>query len=463
VRRGAANDNQLSKRLPADCACCSRTRRQRANAARLSLSERSAGESLAARAATSAPSALCAFHVLARGWNLSQSPKIKVFPKSGDRECYTLKSRLIVLGLDMHRHLSLCRLSVALGIVGCAQASLAAAPDNDIRQEFEKYYYGRGVSENQVRAKQYLNEAAQIGFEWAILLIAQEQEKSAPQKAIDAYLRLARNDNCIAQARLANAYATGTLVQENLTQAYFWNLLAKVSEWSRKSNVEYDSARGISYSSGDTKPCGQADHFSADVLEIKIKAHGLLPAELKHAAEDAATRWTKGTAENLLPAPAINAATSEAGPPKVATTTPPLLPVENRKSSSAVEVPLKEDSGIFVVPVEINGAITLDFAVDSGAGNVTIPADVYYTLVRTGTIKDSDIIGQRTVVLADGSQSKLPTFTIRSLKVGDKIIENVNASVLPLEGQLLLGQSFFARFKSWSLDNAKHVLLLNPQ
>ena len=220
------------------------------------------------------------------------------------------------------------------------------------------------------------------------------------QMALDAYLQLARNDNCIAQARLADAYASGTLVQKNLTQAYFWNLLAKVSEWSRKSNVDY--ARGISYSSGNAKPCGEADHFSADVLEIKIKAHKLLPAELKQAAEDAATHWTKGTVENLLPAPAINAAASEAGPPMVVTTTPPLSSVENKKSSSVVEVPLKEDSGIFVVPVEINDAITLDFAVDSGAGNVTIPADVYYTLVRTGTIKDSDIIGQRTVVLADG-------------------------------------------------------------
>jgi len=53
--------------------------------------------------------------------------------------------------------------------------------------------------------------------------------------------------------------------------------------------------------------------------------------------------------------------------------------------------------------------------------------------------------------------------TISSLKVGDKVIENVNATVVPLEGQLLLGQSFLGRFKSWSLDNAKHVLLLNPQ
>ena len=199
------------------------------------------------------------------------------------------------------------------------------------------------------------------------------------------------------------------------------------------------------------------------MLEIKIKTQKLLPTELKQAAEDAATHWTKDTVEDLLPAPAINAAASEVGPPKVVTTTPPLAPVPNKKSSSLVEVPLKEDSGIFIVPVEINGAITLDFAVDSGAGNVTIPADVYYTLVRTGTIRDSDITGQRTVVLADGSKSKLPTFMIRSLKVGDKIIENVNASVLPLEGQLLLGQSFFVRFKSWSLDNTKRVLLLNPQ
>jgi predicted aspartyl protease len=354
----------------------------------------------------------------------------------------------------MHKHIFLCSLSIALGIVGCVRTSVAGEPVNDLRQEFEKYYYGRGVTENQARAKQYLNEAAQIGFEWAVLLIAQEQENSAPQKALDAYLRLARNDNCIAQERLADAYASGILVQKNLTQAYFWNLRAKAGEWSRKSNVNYDSARGISYSSGDAKPCGQADHFSADVLEIKIRAQKLLPPELKQAAEDAATHWTRNTVEDLLPAPTINAAASEA---------PQLAPVPNKKSSSVIEVPLREDSGIFVVPVEINGAITLDFAVDSGAGNVTIPADVYYTLVRTGTIRESDITGQRTVVLADGSKSKLPTFTIRSLKVGGNIIENVNASVLPLQGQLLLGQSFFARFKSWSLDNTKHVLLLNPQ
>ena len=147
----------------------------------------------------------------------------------------------------------------------------------------------------------------------------------------------------------------------------------------------------------------------------------------------------------------------------LATTTPPGSPVEKQESSSAEEVLLKKNGAIFVVPVEINGAVTLNFAVDSGASTVTIPANVYDRLVRNVTINDSDMIGQGTVILADGSKSKLPIFTIRSLKVGDKTINNVIAAVLPSGGQLLLGQSFFARFKSWSLDNSKHVLLLKTE
>ena len=128
-----------------------------------------------------------------------------------------------------------------------------------------------------------------------------------------------------------------------------------------------------------------------------------------------------------------------------------------------IEAPLKKEGGTFVVPVQINGAITLDFTVDSGAADVSVPADVFSTLARTGTIRDSDIIGEETYVLADGSKSQSVTFTIRSLKVGDRIVENVRGSVAPSRGSLLLGQSFLERFKSWSIDNTKHVLLLEVQ
>jgi predicted aspartyl protease len=43
----------------------------------------------------------------------------------------------------------------------------------------------------------------------------------------------------------------------------------------------------------------------------------------------------------------------------------------------------------------------------------------------------------------------------------DKVeIGNVRASVADAKGDLLLGQSFLGRFKSWSIDNAKQALVL---
>jgi clan AA aspartic protease (TIGR02281 family) len=135
----------------------------------------------------------------------------------------------------------------------------------------------------------------------------------------------------------------------------------------------------------------------------------------------------------------------------------------NQIPSSAAQAPLKKKGGTFVVPVLINGVIPLDFTVDSGAAVVTVPSDVFSTLRRTGTITDSDITGEQTYVLANGSETKGITFTIRSLRVGDKVAENVRASVVPDQGGLLLGQSFLERFKSWSFNNTKHQLVLEPQ
>lgn len=128
--------------------------------------------------------------------------------------------------------------------------------------------------------------------------------------------------------------------------------------------------------------------------------------------------------------------------------------------SSSTVILMKKDGGIYAVPVLINNAITLDFMVDSGASDVSIPEDVVTTLIRAGTIRDTDFIGERTYVLADGSRVQSKTFRIRTLKVGDRVLENVTGSVASTKGSLLLGQSFLGRFKSWSIDNNRHVLVL---
>jgi predicted aspartyl protease len=125
------------------------------------------------------------------------------------------------------------------------------------------------------------------------------------------------------------------------------------------------------------------------------------------------------------------------------------------------EIALHGVGGTFTVPVLINGAITLDFTIDSGAADVSIPADVVMTLMRTGTIDRSDFLGNRTYVMADGSTAPSPTFRIRSLRVGDHEVRNVTGSIAPVKGGLLLGQSFLRQFGSWSIDNRRGVLVLD--
>jgi Sel1 repeat len=199
-----------------------------------------------------------------------------------------------------------------------------------LRRLYDAYRWGLDVPPNQARADQYLNKAAQFDSEWAILLLAQAQEKSAPKKALEAYLKLARNDNCIAQLRLAQAYVSGDLVKQNLTQSYFWLLLASVDAYNRTADVAYNVTSGISYSSYSSG-YGQCANARYSLME-KIKPEETLSKKLVQAAQDAATNWTKGAIEKLLPPPlpppqitadeASLPDTKSKMPPKVATASP---------------------------------------------------------------------------------------------------------------------------------------------
>jgi clan AA aspartic protease (TIGR02281 family) len=126
----------------------------------------------------------------------------------------------------------------------------------------------------------------------------------------------------------------------------------------------------------------------------------------------------------------------------------------------AEAIALRNNGGVYVVAVRINGAITLDFIVDSGASDVLIPADVAMTLARAGTIAEGDFIGDQEYRIGDGSTLKSARFILRELKVGSRVVQNVIASIGSVRGEPLLGQSFLARFGSWSIDNDRHLLAL---
>ncbi len=129
-------------------------------------------------------------------------------------------------------------------------------------------------------------------------------------------------------------------------------------------------------------------------------------------------------------------------------------------ASDQDEIPLVSENGILEIPVNINGAVTRNFIIDSGASDVTIPRDVVEIMLQNGTLSPGDFLGTAVYMLADGSTVPSQNFRIRSLKVGDRVFENIVGGVEPVNAPPLLGQSFLSRFKSWSINNDKHALEL---
>jgi clan AA aspartic protease (TIGR02281 family) len=180
------------------------------------------------------------------------------------------------------------------------------------------------------------------------------------------------------------------------------------------------------------------------------------------SSEVAASNESPASAPIVAPNPIPETPVGAQGQPTAAAepTTSAATEESGAQAGPSYEVVLKEEGGTFVVPVQINGAITLDFTVDSGAADVQIPVDVFWTLVRAKTIVVSDYIGEQTYTLADGSTQKEPRFIVRELKVGGHVLRDVAASVSAVESNLLLGESFLSRFAEWTLDNEHHVLKL---
>ena len=183
------------------------------------------------------------------------------------------------------------------------------------------------------------------------------------------------------------------------------------------------------------------------------------PRSAANVSEMQRRGYTPDTCASLVIGPsAVTSQSTSSSDTRVDDTTQRVLPSTLSNGSA---IPLQRHGGIFVVPVTINNAITLGFALDSGAADVSVPADVFLTLIRTGTIGNADFLGSEHYMMADGTVVPSATFRIRKLKIGDRQVENVRGSVSSVKGMLLLGQSFLGRFKSWSIDNQRRMLLLD--
>lgn len=127
----------------------------------------------------------------------------------------------------------------------------------------------------------------------------------------------------------------------------------------------------------------------------------------------------------------------------------------------ASEVKLRKKGGVYEVPVILNGVLTIHMIMDSGAGDLSITEDVFYTLARTGTVRENDILEPGTYRLADGSRREKARLRLQSVRIGAREIKNVTCSIsTALEGPLLLGQSALEKLGKYSIDYSKGALIL---
>jgi aspartyl protease family protein len=117
------------------------------------------------------------------------------------------------------------------------------------------------------------------------------------------------------------------------------------------------------------------------------------------------------------------------------------------------------ENGVRFVWIEING-IRLRFIFDTGASNICISPIEATVLYKQGTLQKQDILDIEYFQDATGRISEGTKVNLREVKIGDMILENVEALVIDnVNAPLLLGQTVLERFGSIEIDNVNGEII----
>lgn len=127
----------------------------------------------------------------------------------------------------------------------------------------------------------------------------------------------------------------------------------------------------------------------------------------------------------------------------------------------AESIPLQKLGGVYHLPVELNGFLELMFILDTGAAEMSIPSNVVQSLMRAGTLDESDYLEGKAFVLANGKRIVSPRVLLKKVKIGHRVLRNVPATVSEAHSPLLLGQSLLEKVGSYTFDSAQQLLVLH--
>ena len=116
---------------------------------------------------------------------------------------------------------------------------------------------------------------------------------------------------------------------------------------------------------------------------------------------------------------------------------------------------MENDNGVKYVWIEING-LRLKFIFDTGASSICISSSEASVLYRQGTLQKEDILDIQYFQDATGTISAGTSINLKTVKIGDRVLNNIKATVIDnSQAPLLLGQTALEKFGKISIDNDK--------
>jgi aspartyl protease family protein len=123
-------------------------------------------------------------------------------------------------------------------------------------------------------------------------------------------------------------------------------------------------------------------------------------------------------------------------------------------------VKMENNNGVKYVGIEING-LKLKFIFDTGASSICISSAEATVLYRQGTLQKEDILDVQYFQDATGKVSAGTRINLRTVKIGNRVLQNIEAIVIDNnEAPLLLGQSAFEKFGKITIDNTNNQIIL---
>lgn len=126
-----------------------------------------------------------------------------------------------------------------------------------------------------------------------------------------------------------------------------------------------------------------------------------------------------------------------------------------RSTGKKTILKMENDNGVKYVWIEING-LRLKFIFDTGASSICISSSEASVLYRQGTLQKDDILDIQYFQDATGTISAGTRINLKTVKIGDRTLNNIDATVIDnSKAPLLLGQTAFEKFGKISIDNHK--------